>query len=292
MYLERLTSAGMDTSQYWKSPYWNHFAGTVNDLPNCVSFALGETYEATETSEPFKMFSDRGAGGAPTAKEWYDLWTGKKGIEPRVGGVAVWGSLSAKYGHVAFVLETKDLGASGTKIKVCQSNYGGAYFEVKEYTVRKGYNTAGVGFPYIGCCYNDIPDRRTTRNKDMMQVEIFGEMVRVRKAPNGEVYRGRFCPKGLYTVLDTTTDGYQWVKLDENMWVATDPSWSKIYEPETESALSRAEAEINRLTIQLANTEDLFKKAKKELDDFKIETKNKEKEIRTTAQDLLLILGG
>lgn len=310
MYLERLSSTGMDTSKYFQDPAWNHFVGTVNDLPNCVAFCVGETYEATGVPEPFKMFKDRTAGGAPTAKDWYDLWTGKKGVEPRAGGIAVWGSSTAKYGHVAFILEAEDIGAQGCRVKVCQSNFKGAYFEVKEYVIKKGVVTQGVGYPYIGTCYNDIPDKRTTRNKDVLQVDIFGDLIRARKTPNGEVYQGRYCPKGLYTILEVATVGqYGWAKLDEDTWVATDSSWAKVYPAEEESELSQANEEINRLTIQLANTEALYRKAlnetenvkrqfealKQEAEQAKKESnadRSKIEEITAKLRELLSIVGG
>ena len=140
------------------------------------------------------------------------------------------------------MLETKDVGSKGAWIKVCQSNFGGKYFEVKEYTVKKGVITNGVGCPYVGCCYVDINDKRTTRNTDLLQVKVLADSLNVRTKPNGDIYHGRVCPRGLYTVLDTYKDSaYTWAKLDEGFWIATNDKvgWTETYQPTTNDTIEQ-----------------------------------------------------
>lgn len=235
MYLQRISSAGMANNKLWYSKTWNHGAGTANGLPNCCAFALGEAYEETEVSAPFSMFTSpyQNAGAFPEANEWYSRWTLKKGVEPAVGGIAVWGGTSSQpHGHVAVVLETKDVGTAGAWMKVAQSNFKGKYFEVKEYTVKKGQITAGVGCPYIGCCYLGIRDMRVKRDTSKVQVDVLANILNVRNKPNGTIYAGRKCPNGLYNILDTKKDGdYTWAKLDEGYWIALNDAdgWTKTY---------------------------------------------------------------
>lgn len=235
----------MRGNKYWYNKTWNKGAGTANALPNCTCFCVGEAYEATQVTAPFQLFTApfHNPGAFPDAYAWLMKWNGKKGVEPKVGGIAVWGQTkNNKSGHVAFVLDTKDVGTAGAWIKVCQSNFRGTYFEVKEYTVKKGVITPGVGCPYIGCCYLDVKDKRTFRNTDLMQVKVKADSLNVRTKPNGDIYHGRACPQGLYTVLDTERDGkYTWAKLDENMWIALndEDGWTETYNPTTNVTLEQ-----------------------------------------------------
>ena len=234
MFLERVNSKGMSGNKYWYNSQFNKGAGTVNALPNCTTFCLGECLEsvfATSGRSYFRSPYQR-PGAFPNAAQWYSLWDGEKGIEPKVGGVCVW---DGGNGHVAFVLETKDVGSKGAWIKVCQSNYKGEYFEVKEYTVKVNQITPGVGLRYVGCCYNDIYDIRTTRNKLLPQVEVLTDSLNCREKPNGAVYSGRRVPKGIYTIRDRKSEGgYVWACAEDGFWFALNDAdgWTKTYEVE------------------------------------------------------------
>lgn len=266
MYLERIRSTGMAGNKYWYNNAWNKGAGTVNGLANCTCFCLGELLESSEAQEPKGYFTVpyQREGAFPTAKNWYSLWKGKKGVEPKVGGVVVWGATKGD-GHVAFVLETKDAGTRGAWIKVCQSHYQGVYFEVKEYYVKKGVVTDGVGYPYIGCCYNTVKDLRTTRDKNLLQVEVLADELNVRMTPNGTSYAGRVCPKGLYNVYDRQKMGsYTWAQLDKDTWIALNDKdgWTKTYELETVEA--KYKALLNAYEILSQKYTDLVLRYEKE----------------------------
>jgi hypothetical protein len=234
MFLARVNSKGMPGNKLWYNPTYNKGANTVNALPNCTTFCVGESLEAIQAQVPMSFFVapyDRD-GAFPDASQWYKLWKGKKGLEPKAGGVCVW---EGGNGHVAFVLETRDAGSKGAWVKVCQSNYKGVYFEVKEYYVKVGQVTTGVGKKYIGCVYNDVKDLRTTRNKNLEQVEVLTDSLNARITPNGVVYAGRRVLKGIYTIFDKMRAGdYVWAQLDKDTWIALNDKdgWTKTYDIE------------------------------------------------------------
>lgn len=231
MFLLRVNSKGMSGNKYWYNPTYNKGANTPNALPNCTTFCLGECLESLQAETPMGFFVapyDRD-GAFPDASMWYKLWKGAKGLEPKVGGVCVWGGGN---GHVAFVLDTKDVGSKGAWVKVCQSNYKGTYFEVKEYTVKVGQVTSGVGKRYVGCCYNQVKDLRVPRNNRLEQVEVLIDSLNARVTPNGTVYSGRRVPKGIYTIHDTMFAGdYEWALLDKDTWIALNDKegWTKTH---------------------------------------------------------------
>ena len=244
MFLLRINSKGMVGNKFWYSRDWNHGAGTKNKMPNCTTGCIGFGYEAVcgcggTVTEPYQMFKapHHTPGAFPVAKDWYKCWILDKGIEPKVGGFAVWGaSKSNPDGHVAFVLETKDVGSQGAWMRVCQSNYHGTYFEVKEYTVKLGVITPGVGCPYVGCCYNPIKDMRVERNINLLQVEVLTDSLNCRMTPGGVAYSGRRVPKGIYTIFDRMESGdYVWAELDNDCWIALNDKdgWTRTYEVET-----------------------------------------------------------
>lgn len=96
-------------------------------LPNCVGYCWGAWYE---------MMGTRPSLSRNNAERWYDTNDGySRGSTPKLGAVACW--KDSKYpftsntngGHVAIVYEYGD-----GYIKVAQSNYGGARFELATYT--------------------------------------------------------------------------------------------------------------------------------------------------------------
>lgn len=243
MLLWRVNSKGMAGNKYWYNPTWNKGANSANAMPNCTTFCVGEIYEQTNPEAPFQLFDPpyQRPGAFPNAKEWFNRWHGETGPEPRIGGICVWGGQGN--GHVAFVLDTKDAGKNGAWVKVCQSNFKGTYFEVKEYTVKVGKETPGMGLPYIGCCYNKVKDMRVMRDPDLLQVEVLTDSLNARITPNGTVYSGRRVPKGIYTIFDRIKAGdYTWAQLDKDTWIALNDKdgWTKTYEIENCEARYRS----------------------------------------------------
>ena len=105
---------------------------------------------------------------------------------------------------------------NGWKVLVSQSNYGSTFFETKEYVVNRGSKTSGVGFIYNGCLHNPyIRDIRVDRDTTKNQVEVLVDLLKLRKAANGDVVEGLFAAPGIYNIIETKEDGeYTWAKLD------------------------------------------------------------------------------
>lgn len=268
MFLERVTSKGMAGNKFWYSKAWNKGAGTENGLANCTCFCVGAINESASVDNgitaPLSLFQPpyQSGGAFPDAKSWFTMWKGKKGSEPKVGGVCVW---DGARGHVAYVLETKDAGTKGAWVKVAQSNYKGAYFEMKEYYVKVGKTTEGVELKYIGCVYNDVRDMRVDRDEDHLQVKVLTDSLNVRMTPNGVVYSGRRCPKGIYNIYDRVKAGsYTWAQLDRDCWIALNDKdgWTKTYE--IADCETRYRSLMNAYTILSEKYSELLVKYKKE----------------------------
>lgn len=93
------------------------------------------------------------------------------------------------------------------------------------------------------------------RNEDMEQVEVLIPDLRVRKEPSlkGEVLG--FASMGFYNVYDKKeNDGYLWVKIADNQWIATNDGWTKIYPPTDYKKLYEEELEKNK-ELTIANNE-------------------------------------
>jgi hypothetical protein len=168
---------------------------------NCTTFCQGRSCEIA--GQAVKIFPKRSVGGFPDAKGWYDEsdWVGS--AEPVVGGVICWGASTDKYGHVAICERVLGQTSAGWKILVSQSNYGGTFFETKEYTVKKGAKTTGVGYVYNGCLHNPyINDVRASRDTTKNQVEVLVDKLKVRTTANGDALEGRFTALGIYNVSE------------------------------------------------------------------------------------------
>lgn len=261
MFLNRLKETGISESKYYASKEFNHAYGGANWLPNCTAYAISRVYEGIEADAPIKLFTDRNPGAFPNAKEFYNKWVHAKGVEPRVGSVLCWGKDADRYGHVAYV-ERVESTADGWHVLVSQSNYGGAFFETKEYDVAPGIITKGVGYVYQGACYTNINDPRASTDESKDQLLIFGDLVRVRKTANGEAYKGLYCPLGLYNVEETTAaGGYNWARLMPNYWVAYREDWATYYPKKEDPRIIELENEIKGLMAENANLSSLLTEA-------------------------------
>ena len=274
MFLERLNVSGIKGSKYWYDPSFNKGANTGTGLPNCVSYIVGRCQEEVFASEPMKLFKDRDPGGFPNAKDVYRLWAYEKGSEPKVGGVLVWDGYQSSqaitsYGHVAIVERVLEkVNSNSWRVLVSQSAYGGYFWKESEYTISPGVKTPGVGYVYLGCCYNpDLKNRITTRNPNKDQVEVLAELLNVREKPNGDKYDGRYCPKGLYNIFAfRDTGGYTWAKLDSGCWIALNDAegWTKTYFAESEDdTIAKLESKILKLEAEITNLADANEKVNK-----------------------------
>lgn len=262
MFAERLSSAGIKNNKFWYDASYNKGAkssGTM--LPNCTTYCIGRSEEIA--NQAVKVFPNISVGGFYDAKEWYSKsdWVGSN--EPVVGGILCWGASSDKYGHVAICERVLGNTGNGWKVLVSQSNYGGTFFETKEYIVNRGVKTSGVGFIYNGCLHNPyINDIRVSRDTTKAQVEVLVDLVRIRKDANGDVVEGQFAAPGIYNIKETKEAGdYTWAKLDNERWIALNDEggWTKTYlvdngiktDPELENEVDELKAQINTLNSKV-----------------------------------------
>ena len=279
IFTERLSSAGIKGNKYWYDTSYNRGAASSGTmLPNCTCFCQGRSCEIA--GQAVKIFPKRSVGGFPDAKGWYSEsdWVGS--AEPVVGGVICWGASTDKYGHVAICERVLGQTAAGWKILVSQSNYGGTFFETKEYTVKKGAKTSGVGYVYNGCLHNPyINDARTSRDTTKNQVEVLANKLKVRTTANGDVLEGRFAALGIYNVSEFKEAGdYLWAKLADDTWIATNDAdgWTKTYyiEKQTPTTDSDLEKQIEELKAQLETANNNITSLNKEKEE--LTTKNSE----------------
>lgn len=106
--------------------------------------------------------------------------------------------------------------------------------------------------------------KNVERDESMEQVEVLVEQLRVRKEPNlkGDVLG--YAKKAIYNVLEKKeADGYLWVKIAENQWIATSDKegWTKLhsvtdYKKLHEESLEKIkilETEIKQLKTRIDN---------------------------------------
>lgn len=258
MFLERLNSQGIDTSKYYKyGGDFNPVPSSKSDtaMPNCTDYALCRTYEATETSKPFPVASNK--LGFPNAKYWYERTLLAKGKELKVGSIAVFNGVS---GHVAYAERVLDK----THALISQSQYTSnkairdyRYFEIREVELVVGKATlSGVG-ELIGFIYTPINDIRVNRDFNKEQIEITKPMVNVRIQPNGQVHtNGCYAPMGIYNITNKKqVDEYMWYELETNHWVRSG-DWLSYYEM---SDIANLKKENEELKKRLSEIERLCK---------------------------------
>lgn len=207
--LKRLAQGDMKTNGKYDDTYW---AKGIR-LPNCTLYSLLRLWEEGMLEQALFTYTTS-TKGFPNAQLWYTYWKGKKTTAPKVGSVLVWGGNGAQYGHVAICEEILEENNDSWVVQVSQSNYKGNYFEYKEYTLKKGVVTKGVGLPYIGCCNVDLELGQAKRDKTKHQAQVEGTMVISRKAANGTKISGMYTPMGYYDVLaEKDVNGTIWIKL-------------------------------------------------------------------------------
>lgn len=106
------------------------------------------------------------------------------------------------------------------------------------------------------------------RDEDKNQVEVLVTQLRVRKEPSlkGEILG--FANVGFYNVYDKKeNDGYLWVKIADNQWIATTDEWVKFYPATDYKKLYEQELEKNK---ELTNiNKNLQEKINKAIEDLK-----------------------
>lgn len=233
MYLVRRSSNGIRGNKYWYNHSFNRGANTKFGLPNCICFAVGKFYEVYQGQEPMQMFKGRLKGGFPDAYECLDDWLWEIGTTLKVGSFAIFSNAKNNYGHIGFIQDVESLGNGWYNILLEESHYQKIFWQRRWYKVKLNQYVSGLGLYFRGVCYHPyFVDKRVNRNTSKNQVEVLAEDLSARKSPNGEKYLGQAIPNGIYNILDTqTSGGYTWVKLDNDVWCATNDNagWTKTY---------------------------------------------------------------
>lgn len=255
MYLERLSSQGIDTSEYYVpgGKYNTSPSGSDVQMPNCTMYAFCRGYEMSEATERFDLA--RVGGGFGNAKDWYRDSPLPKGEFLMKGSIACF---DGKYGHVACVERVIDenhalISESQYDPDKSLRNY--KYWQKRIVELEVGKATlSGVG-ELQGFLYLPIKDNTTSR-KNKAQIEILEEYVNVRTSANGSIkVDGCYCPMGIYDVLNQKeVDGWIWYKIDSKSWVR-EGDWLKYY-PEENSL----KEENEQLKADMKRIEEIVKR--------------------------------
>lgn len=252
MFLERLSTYGMDDSKYYvpNGEFNTLSADDPISMPNCTDYAYLRGNEVMDLEHPENWV--RVQGGFGNAKTWFQTSPMPKGYELKTGSVAVF---DGDFGHVCIVERKID----DTHALVSQSFYNADkslrdqyYWNKRVIELKVGEATIGGVGALIGFIYLPIDDIRTVRNS-YEQIEIKEEMVNVR-TDDLEIYRkGCYAPMGIYDVLDKKiVDGYTWYKLDTDNWVR-EGSWIAHYPAESDEMeeLRKENAELKERLKQI-----------------------------------------
>ena len=253
MYLERLTTAGMETSPYYVPNGKFNPVSKYDDtqMPNCTRYCNCRANESLNAKSPQSIA--RVGGGFGNAKDWWNQSPLPKGYKLKNGCIAVF---DGNYGHVAFVERVID----DTHALISESQYDPdknrrdyKYWQKRIVELVPGKATlAGVG-KLFGFLYLDVNDIRTSRNSQE-QVEVIDTFVNIRVKPEGDVFReGCFAPMGIYDVIQSKkVNGYMWYKLDDSCWIR-EGSWLNHYPAEDwGDRIAALEAENKELKNRLA----------------------------------------
>lgn len=230
MYLERLDTPVVDTKYYVR-------IGNQNDMPNCTKYCHDRAQEVCENPN-LSLFRGRGPGGFPNAENWLEESALPTGSEPKLGSVACFSSDGGSM-HVIFIERINEDGSfliSDSRSDPDKSLRNERFWRlVNNVHLKVGQQPGGIGGvgTLLGFQYLPVNDLRVPRDPDRLQLEVFKKQLRCRSSyglNSPIVNEGCYVPVGIYNVLDTKEyDGYTWCKLEEDHWVACDPSWAKLH---------------------------------------------------------------
>ena len=214
-----------------------------NVLCNCVGWACGRfnhIYNLLTGYDGIKYpkFCCNAERFIEVAKE-YGL---EVGTTPKPGAIMCWqkgatlnGSDGA--GHVAVVEKV----ISATQVTTSESGYNS--FAFKNNTRNKGDGNWGASssYKFRGFIYNPAVEYEdpnpiiipspVTRNESVNQIYVNTNTLHVRNKPGtsaGDVLG--FVKKGYYNYYATSyANGYTWYRIADDMWIAHNDSWSKVY---------------------------------------------------------------
>ena len=257
MYLERLSSSGIDTSPYYKpnGKFNTSSSNSDTQMPNCTMYAYCRSFESTDATNPYPIA--RSTLGFGNAKTWYSLSPLKKGNVLKTGSIAVFDGI---YGHVAYIERKIDdnhalISESQYDSNKSLRNY--KYWQTRTVELTIGKATlSGVG-NLLGFLYLDIDDIRVSRDYNKEQIEILEDKVNVRGTANGSIVRkGCYAPMGIYNILNKLeVDGYTWYELDKANWIRQG-EWLTYY-PIEDNEITKLKKENELLKSKLKEINNL-----------------------------------
>lgn len=206
-------------------------------LSNCVGYACGrfnEIYNEIHhtTGHKYPYLNCDAENFITRAKGYYkDLVIDNK---PEPGAIMVWNGAGSLAGHVAIV---EDINEDGSILK-SDSSWNGAAFRSGTITNSNGRwgmnsNYTFLGFihcPGVKCLLPEPVERDETKE----QVEVISSTLRVRQAGSLKATIYGYAKKGYYDILSSTeADGYKWVQIGEEQWIAIVEGSSLEWLPET-----------------------------------------------------------
>ena len=156
---------------------------------------------------------------------------------PTLGGILVWqkgSTLSGSdgAGHVAVVENILD----DNTIYTSESNYGSTVFFNATRKNTNGRWGLGSAYKFRGCVINPaVKNVKITpivdRDPSRTQVKINTNTLRVRSTPSTSGIILGYAGSGYYNVLaQQTADGYTWLKIAKDQYIAYSKSWAELLE--------------------------------------------------------------
>lgn len=159
---------------------------------------------------------------------------------PTLGGIMVWqkGTLASSdgAGHVGIVEKIID----DNTIYTSESAWGGSAFYNSTRSNNNGRWGMGSAYKFRACIVNPaVKTVKVTptvkRDETKEQVEILITDLNVRMEPNKKGSRIGYAKKGYYNVLGKiNADGYTWLQIAEEQFIAYNAEWETILRPKEE----------------------------------------------------------
>ena len=159
---------------------------------------------------------------------------------PTLGGIMVWqkGSLNWQdgAGHVGVVEKIID----DNTIYTSESAWGGSAFYNSTRRNTNGRWGMGSAYSFRGCIVNPAVKTikvasNVKRDETKEQVEVLVPDLNVRMEPSTKATRIGFAKKGYYNILNKkVAEGYTWLNIAEDQYIAFNNEWEKILEPKKE----------------------------------------------------------
>ena len=159
---------------------------------------------------------------------------------PTLGGIMVWqkGSLNWQdgAGHVSVVEKIID----DNTIYTSESAWGGSAFYNSTRRNTNGRWGMGSAYSFRGCIVNPAVKTikvasNVKRDETKEQVEVLVPDLNVRMEPSTKATRIGFAKKGYYDILNKkVAEGYTWLNIAEDQYIAFNNEWEKILEPKKE----------------------------------------------------------